>query len=167
MAELEELRLRLVRLVAKRCPHWSPLQREDVVQEALIKVERVLTRRAPDDPLPTAYLARCAHTAICDELRRARWRYEVATDEGEERTFEAGAPSPLRQAWSRQILEGVQSCLRGLRDDRRHGVWLHLQGYSAREAAELLGLQARQAENLIFRGRGDLRRCLRDRGIEP
>jgi RNA polymerase sigma-70 factor (ECF subfamily) len=58
----------------------------------------------------------------------------------------------------------ILACLGQLQERRRVAVTLHLQGYAVGEVASALGWTEKQAENLVYRGLGDLRRCL---GGEP
>ena len=50
---------------------------------------------------------------------------------------------------------------------RRLAVTLHLQGHSVPEVGRLMGWSAKKADNLVYRGRADLRECLELRGIRP
>ena len=76
-------------------------------------------------------------------------------------------PDPERAAGSRRAGEGIRGCLRRLAPDRRVAVVLHLQGHTVREVAEMLGWNAKRADNLVYRGLSDLRKCLTAKGIEP
>ena len=114
------------------------------------------------------YLAKAAHGAVVDELRRlGRLREEpldVETDGGAMAAPEAG---PERRAASAEIAGGIRACLRGLGRPRRLAVTLYLQGCTVPEAAGLLRWSAKKTENLVYRGLADLRRCLAMKGLQP
>ena len=75
--------------------------------------------------------------------------------------------NPERAGADREIRRGVRDCLLTLVRPRRLAVTLHLQGHSVRESAQLLEWNPKRVENLIYRGLGDLRRCLAGKGIAP
>ena len=48
----------------------------------------------------------------------------------------------------------------------RDAVGLHLEGLTTHEIADLLGWNEPKARNLVYRGLNDIRRCLKEAGIE-
>lgn len=107
---------------------------------------------------------------IIDEIR--------SSSRKKERTLELSEPSieeiavehsPSRDPES--ILSGqrasvdIRTCLERLSEERQTAVILSLQGYRAAEIAQEFGWKTRRAENLVTRGRNNLRDCLRKKGI--
>lgn len=166
--DLESLRERLAAAVARVCPHWLRDQREDLVQTALVRIMEIMRREEKEGSFNATYLWRTAYSVTLDEIRRARWKREVPL---EDEPGGASAPGrradPERVAALRETGEGVRACLRGLLPPRRRAVLLHFLGYAPRDAAVILGKSARQISNLIYRGLGDLRRCLERKGLAP
>ena len=74
--------------------------------------------------------------------------------------------SPERAADRRRLLELVLAQLQDLPPDRRRAVALHLQGFTTQEIADLLTWTEPRARNLVYRGLDELRRRLRQQGIE-
>ena len=162
------LRRKLEAAVATLCPRALADRREDLVQEALLRVSRILARSEPDRELNATYLWRTAYCALIDELRRLRRRGEVALeDAGPPEALASPRPGPKSGSRSREIRRALAECLKGLVERRRLAVILHLQGERPREAAELLGWPRKRVHNATFRGLGDLRRCLEAKGVAP
>lgn len=162
--ELEALRADLVQAVQRVCPPWLSDRREDLVQEALIRVAEI-RRREPDRELAPSYLRRAAYNALVDEIRRLRRRRETSL-EGEEGTLQPPSEAPGPERWSagRQIGRAIHDCLTRMVPPRRRAVALYLQGHSGPESAELMGWTAKRTNNLVYRGLDDLRRCLTAKG---
>lgn len=162
------LRRELEAAVAALCPSSLADLREDLVQEALLKVARLATASPAGRELNATYLWRTAYCALVDELRRLRRRGEVALEEaGSPETLASPRPGPVAASRSREIRRALEDCLKHLLDPRRLAVILHLQGEPPREAAKLLGWPAKRVHNLTFRGLRDLRRCLSSHGVTP
>ena len=169
--EVLRLRRRLERSVASVCPLSMADLREDLVQDALLKVLRILESRPADAELNATYLWRTAYCALVDELRVLRRRSEVALGdpEGDDPgpALESPEPGPARKCRSAEIRRAFDHCLGLMAESRRLAVILHLQGESAGDAADLLGWAKKRVYNLTFRGLQDLRGCLEKRGVTP
>lgn len=162
------LRRDLEAAVATLCPPSLADRREDLVQEAMLKVARIVGRSGPDRELNATYLWRTAYSALVDELRRLRRRGEVALEEaGAPETLPSPRPGPGASRRGFEIRRALAECLKRLVEPRRLAVILHLQGERPREAAELLGWPRKRVHNLTFRGLRDLRRCLSSQGVSP
>jgi len=169
-ADLEAIRYRLVQAVARQCPPWLAGRREDLVQDAMLRVAEVL-RRDPQRQLNSAYLRQAAYCALVDEIRRYRRRRETSLDsfgnpEGEAISLDPPSPTvdPETASAGRQLGGAIQDCLGGLVPPRRHAVVLYLQGYGGPESARLLGWDKKRVNNLVYRALDDLRRCLGGKG---
>lgn len=161
-----ELREQLTRAVRRICPPWLASQADDIVQEAMIRLMRVIRTSDSDRELKASYLWRVAHTTTIDEIRRRKADREVSLDDdGTARIPDDDSPSPERVARGSQLQQGLRDCLGGLNDDRRRAVTLYLQGHGVTEAAALLGYPHKRTENLIYRGLASLRDCLSSKGF--
>jgi RNA polymerase sigma-70 factor (ECF subfamily) len=166
-----DLRVRLERAVARACPQWFSAHRDDVVQNALVKLVRKMEqdRGGRNSGFSPMYLMKAAHGAAVDEIRR--WcRGGKATrtldDEVLERRPSPDA-GPERSSVSREIGRAIQECLAGLVGSRQLAVTVYLQGSTAPETSRRLGWTLSKTEKLVYRGLSDLRRCLGEKGIEP
>ena len=173
-AELEEIRRRLLQAVRRLCPSWLADRREDLVQDAMLRVVDVL-RRDPERQLNNAYLRRTAYSALVDEIRRVRRRRETSLEgygsgsgDGEPAPLQplSELPDPEASSAGRQLGGAIQDCLGRLVPPRRHAVVLYLQGHGVPDSARLLGWDAKRTSNLVYRALDDLRRCLGAKGYE-
>lgn len=162
------LRRQLVQSVRRVCPGWLANQAEDIVQVAMIRVFEILRRSEGNLILNSSYLSKVAFSATVDEIRRLRSRKEVPL---EEQAVESVAGvvrlDPERVGAGQEIGRAVRHCLCTLAEPRRLAVALHLQGHSVPEIGPLLGWNNKRAENLVYRGLADLRRCLASKGFKP
>jgi RNA polymerase sigma-70 factor (ECF subfamily) len=147
----------LRRAVGKICPRELASVREDLLQVALLRVLEMEKTGEQNRVRTASYLWRVAWSAVVDEVRRLRRRPTVSM-EGEEPSC---APQP-------QLAVALRECLGLLAvEHRRAAVVLHLHGFSAGEAARMLGREVKQVQNATYRGLAELRRCLSSKGHAP
>ncbi len=164
--DLARLRHELDHALARMCPRWMADEREDLLQSALIRVMRLANKRRAPDPVPARYIRKVAYTQVVDEIRRRRRRRESSLERLEEGGAEFSSPisDPERDTSSRELSLAIQDCIQKLIPSRRRAITLALLGRKNREIAELMGWKPKRAENLVTRGRAELRRCLEGKG---
>lgn len=163
---LRKLRRALERAVRGVCPPWLREQREDIVQNALMRVVRILESDEEKRIWAHSYLWKLAFTETAAEIRRRRVRREEPM-EPEHLEREPARGDPEQAAASREIGLAIVDCLGGVIESRRRPVLLKLYGFGLTETARLLGLERKRVDNLLYRGLADLRRCLQGKGIRP
>ena len=177
-AVVEEFGVMLRRAIVRLCPHDKGLQFDDIEQEARLRLWRALQ----DERKVTnyaSYLYRIAATATIDAMRRIQARHEEQLDILTEQRSDDGeiliapvsatAPdknSPERLAESREAVGTVMSVLARLPDEQRRAVGMYLQGMTSQEVADLMGWTEPKSRNLIYRGLKELRKSLREEGID-
>jgi len=173
-AVVEEFGVMLRRAIVRLCPHDKGLQFDDIEQEARLRLWRALQ----DERKVTnyaSYLYRIAATATIDALRRVQARHEEQleilidqrTDDGD--IMLAPAPvkdSPERLAESREAVDKVMSAVAKLPDAQRRAVGMYLQGMTSQDVADLMGWSEPKSRNLVYRGLKELRKSLREEGID-
>ena len=149
-------------LLARRFPRIPPGSADDILQNALVRVLKAVRREGNRDITPY-YLMRALRWTVIDEVRSWVRRPESPIEK---------APPPLTNdppledlVEGRETREALRGCLGGLIPPRRRAVVLYLLGHTVAEIARLTGWGGRRAENLVYRGLDDLRRCLRERGV--
>jgi len=171
---VEEFGMQLRRAIIRFCPRDKGLQFDDIEQDARMRLWRALQ----DEREVTnyaSYLYRIAATATIDALRRIQARHEEQlellieqrTDDGE--NLLAPAPvkdSPERLAESREAVDKVMSAVAKLPDAQRRAVGMYLQGMTSQDVADLMGWSEPKSRNLIYRGLKELRKSLREEGID-
>jgi RNA polymerase sigma-70 factor (ECF subfamily) len=166
--EWEALRGRLKAAVTRACPHWLVEQIEDIVQVVLLQLLDSVKKCEGRRGFSSIYLAKAAHGATVDEIRRRARRREISEqDMPAAGPIVSNAPNPERDSAARELGRGVQDCLARMVYPRRLAVILHLHGCTVRETASRYRWTAKKAENLVYRGLRDLRRCLAAKGFAP
>jgi RNA polymerase sigma-70 factor, ECF subfamily len=153
----------LRRMLHKLCPSRRGIQVEDLEQEVALRILRSL-RSGLEIENPASFLYRVAATATVDALRRVEARREEPLIPGDEEDGdgpEAREPDPEEAARTAELGRRLREALAELPDNRRRAVSFHLQGFTTRETADLLGWTEAKARNLTYRGLEDLRRRLR------
>lgn len=162
-----QLRAKLARAVTASCPLWLSDSAEDIVQSAMLRVINLTKKNEGKTDFNSSYLWRVAYSALVDEIRRRRRRREVEFTEDAVcgPHLNLGSPDPERQAGAKEMGAFVRDCLKQMLETRRSAVTAYLHGHSVPETARLLGWTSKKAENLVYRGLADLRRCLQSKGI--
>lgn len=165
----QALRQTLERAVARSCPAWLASRREDIVQAAMMRVVGRSRDGKSLDEMSSSYLFRVAYTSLVDEIRLQRRRRMEQTDSAHdtETPLPSAGPSPEQRAQSRQLGRAIKACLERLAQTRNIAVSLYLQGCNVPEISGRVGWSRKQAENAVYRGLADMRRCLSDKGVQP
>ena len=179
-AVVEEFGVFLRRAIVRMCPRDKGLQFDDIEQEARLRLWRALQSEREVTNY-ASYLYRIAATATIDAMRRIQARHEEQldilteqkSDDGEiliaPRIASATAPdkdSPERVAESREAIESVKSVLAKLPAEQRRAVGMYLQGMTSQNVADLMEWTEPKSRNLIYRGLKELRKSLREEGID-
>ena len=136
------------------------------MQAALLRiVKQAQTRRI--DALPPGYLHKVAYTSLVDEIRHQRRRRFDRTGSLEFDTVQTERPDPEAGVLARDLGRAIKACLHALAQMRNLAVSLCLQGCGVAEVAHTAGWSKKQADNAVYRGLADMRRCLVDKGVQP
>lgn len=166
--EWEALRGRLKAAVVRACPHWLTEEIEDIVQVVLLQLLDKLKKSEGKKGFSSIYLAKAAHGATVDEIRRRVRRREFPEEGMRPNEPAVGkTENPERTSVLQELGRGVQKCLARMVRPRRLAVTLHLHGCTVTETAKRNGWTAKKAENLVYRGLKDLRSCLASKGLAP
>jgi RNA polymerase sigma-70 factor, ECF subfamily len=165
---------RLRRVIARACPPELAAEREDIEQEARLRIWKALESGTLVER-PASFIYRVALTATVDAWRRHRARpqgHRAELGEGglevEGARTEPVAPDapPDTVAGARELGRRVRAAMTELVENRRLAVALHLQGFGVPEVARLTGWTEAAARKLVYRGLADLRARLREEGID-
>lgn len=162
----EQIRQVLDRALARLCPDWLQSSRDDLIQTAMLRILEKHGSGEGNRSVNSSYLYKTAHSVMIDEIRRVQRRGETALETAPN-AEESDMENPYRATVGESISAALRICLARLARSRRLGVTLYLQGHRVPEVARLLGWRSKQADNSVYRGLSDLRRCLKERGFEP
>jgi RNA polymerase sigma factor (sigma-70 family) len=160
------------RAIARISPHYLHLHRDEIEQEARIRLWQAL-RSERNIADPASYLYRIAATATIDAVRRVKARREsplTVVEDPDERPQQLPsvepADSPERVAVGKEIGDHIRRALAMLPDRRRRAVGLYLQGFTTEEISGLLAWSEPKARNLVYRGLKELRQQLGRQGVD-
>lgn len=142
---------------------------DEVVQEVRIRLWRAFPSSEQISRLGASYVYRTATSAALDLIRRRRARGGEITDPADERMemLPTKVRGPHAELESNEAVEDILATTEGLLPPRRAVVRMFLNGYDREEIADALGWSEAKTRNLLYRGLGDLRDRLRERGIDP
>lgn len=147
-ALLTVLRPRLCGYLSSRVPRGADVGVEDVVQEVLLAVARLLPRfEGPVDKFEATVYATADHKAVdawrySGRLRRSA-RHVPLEDIHPEKALEVATYlSPERLFDDRQALGELNEGFRRLSPQQRAVVWLRAEGRSSAEVGAMLGISA-------------------------
>ncbi|MEZ4662532.1 MAG: sigma-70 family RNA polymerase sigma factor [Caldilineaceae bacterium] len=144
---------------------------QDFVQDTLEKLARnqhaLLTKYGGTGRF-TSWMAQVIRNEIAGELRRAAWQKRAIYDPADVLTHVTSVGDcPEQMAAAAQIGEVLHSCLQQLPAHYRIAVWDRLvEGDSAEEVGERLGISANAVNLLVFRGKKKLRAYLEEAGVD-
>jgi RNA polymerase sigma-70 factor (ECF subfamily) len=162
------LRDRLSRALARRCPRWLRNQRDDIVQMAIMRLVQVAGRDERTTPYPSSYLWKVAYSAMIDEIRRLkRQRLVPIEPESLEIAGDDSRANPERAHAARETAAAIRDCIGALNPPRRRAVTLYLLGHPVPDIGRLMGWKLKKAENLVYRGLEATRNCLDAKGFHP
>ena len=176
-AILEKYGAYLRQTIARTCPKDLGIQFEDIEQEARLRLWRAIEAEREIN-FHGSYIYKIVVSVTINAINHAKARREeqlrlAEDDENEDAaeapttTLTAGAEnSPEAQAEREELLRKVEEAMARLPENRRLAVGLHLKGMTTDEIADLMGWSEPKARNLLYRGLKDLRKELRDAGIE-
>jgi len=153
--------------VRRSCPGLSAADVEDFVQSIMVALLRRMGEGEENPTYSSIYLQKMAYGVMVDELRRRGRRPATPMDVDSSDRFASAAPDPERAAASGETAAGIRDCVSRLVAPRRRAVTLHLLGCGVTEIARRSGWSGKRADNLLYRGLADLRRCLESKGLKP
>jgi len=151
-APWQDMATRLRPFVARRV---SPTDIDDVLQDVFIRLQRGLPALRDEERF-TSYLFQIARSSIAEHLR-ARARHPLPAEPREAEPPAEPAEADDREA-SRMLAACVSVFVARLPSPYREAVTLvELEGLTAREAAEMVGISVSGMKSRVQRGRAQLR----------
>lgn len=155
-ATLTEHDRRIIRSMAGRYANAYPfLNRDDLVQEGMIRASRSLAGHDPDRSPRQALLRRCLHTRFLDMVRSELGRTPGTARSNRfwrETRMDENIPDPcdvdpVREISIREIRDLVMESVGGLSETERSVVALTLEGHPDTYIADQVGCSAPRVSN--------------------
>lgn len=151
-APWQDVAARLRPFIARRV---SPAEIDDVLQDVFVRVQRGLPRLRDEERF-TSWLFQIARSSVAEHMRtRARHPVAADGDAGDERAVETEDDD--REA-ARELAGCVSMFVAQLPSPYREAITLvELEGRTAKEAAEMVGVSVSGMKSRVQRGRARLR----------
>lgn len=134
---------------------------EDVAQDAMLRLWQYADRWQSGGPGVAAWLTRVATNLCLDRIRRRRF---VSDDAAPERADDAVLADAAIEA--DEVRAAVAACIEALPDRQRASIVLtYYEEQPNKMAAEILAMQIKAFESLLFRARATLRACVEGKGV--
>ena len=156
VAPWQDVAARLRPFIARRV---SPTEIDDVMQDVFVRMQRGLPTLRDDERF-TSWLFQIARNSVADHLR-TRARHPLSVDDGApEQPVE---PDDDDREAARSLSSCVSMFVAQLDSPYREAVTLvELEGLTAREAAEMVGISVSGMKSRVQRGREQLRKLFDD-----
>ncbi|MEA2006061.1 MAG: sigma-70 family RNA polymerase sigma factor [Acidobacteriota bacterium] len=138
---------------------------DDIFQEVKIKIWKILNSEKEIKNY-SSYIRKIVESSTIDHLRRLRKEEEVIFQEKQKQISERKtlyARNPLSDA---KMEETIGHTVESLLESRKKVVKLFLLDMSIEEIAISFGWSNDKTRNLLYRGLNDLKKKLKERGIE-
>ena len=137
----------------------SAADADELAQETFLRLWQRAASYRPGEVQLTTWLHRIAHNLAVDALRGQRPE-SAGLEPGVEGD---GGANPEHLALSGETGRQLAAAMTALPDNQRSALLLcQVQGFSNREAADIMGVGVRALESLMARGRRALRAALQD-----
>jgi RNA polymerase sigma-70 factor (ECF subfamily) len=134
---------------------------EDIAQDAFLKLWQYGNSWRAGGPGVAAWLTRVATNACLDRLRKRRFQSDDAAPERED-----DAPLADHQIETEQVRAAVIDCIQALPDRQRAAIVLtYYEEQQNQSAANVLAMQIKAFESLLFRARAALRQCIEGKDV--
>ena len=161
--------MRLRAVIERHCRGSAALDPDDIAQEVRIRLWRALERDRNAE-FSASYISRTVLSVVVDAVRRnppTAHSVEEYADSGDlalpEGLVERAGPDS--DAQSEAVSRALNQALSELPPQRRLAVQFTLQGFTAAECGELLGISGEAARKLAERGMATVREWLGLRGF--
>jgi len=151
--------------IQKFSPQRKGIDPDDILQEVKIKIWNVLNNEKNIDNY-ASYIKKIVNSSVIDHLRKIRREERVFSLEIQRKIAER------RSAYNKERID-IEECrnilgqaVDSLLYSRRKVVKLYLLNMTLKEIAEFFGWSQHKTRNLLYRGLSDLKKILREKGIE-
>ena len=151
--------------IQKFAPQRKGIDPDDILQEVKIKIWNILSDEKKIDNY-ASYIKKIVNSSVIDQLRRIRREERVIFTEMQRKIAER------RSTYNKEKIDDVEcknilgQSVDSLLESRRKVVKLYLLNMTLEEIAEFFNWSPHKTRNLLYRGLNDLKKILKEKGIE-
>ncbi len=151
--------------ILKFNPHRFGLDPDDISQEIRIKIWRLL-QDEKDIKNYSSYIKKIVNSSVIDFLRKRKRDEGILFSEKQMKISEIKKDYPSAYSFEDEFRDTVARAVDSLIESRRKAVRLHLLDMTIEEISAFYNWSSNKTRNLLYRGLTDLKRILKDKGIE-
>jgi RNA polymerase sigma-70 factor (ECF subfamily) len=146
-------------------PQKNGIDPDDIVQEVKIKLWNVLIDEKKIYSI-SSYIKKIVNSCVIDQIRKSKREEGVISKEKRKKISDRRSYYKKHNFSERELKNMVGEAVESLMESRRRVVRLFLLNMTLQEIAIVLNWSEAKTRNLLYRGLDDLKRMLREKGIE-
>ena len=151
--------------IQKFDPQKSGIDPEDISQEVIIKIWKVLHDEKNVHNY-ASYIEKIVNSTVIDQLRRFRRQTGIINIEKRKRIADQKNHYTMNSRVETDHSESIGKAIGTLMESRRKPVRLFLLNMTLDEISIYLNWSRDKTRNLLYRGLADLKRALKEQGID-
>ena len=146
-------------------PQHSGIDPEDIYQEVKIRIWRILKNEKKIDNY-SSYIMKIVNSTVIDQIRKSRRQGEIILAEKQKNISENRNSYKILNKDEYLLKDIIGQAVDNLRESRKKVVKLYLLNLTIEEIAALFGWTKHKTRNLLYRGLNDLKKEIRNRGVD-
>jgi RNA polymerase sigma-70 factor (ECF subfamily) len=156
----------LIRIhIIKFNPQKFGVDPDDISQDVRIKIWHLLQNEKNIKSFPS-YLKKIVNSSVIDFLRKRKRDDGILFTERQMKVSEIKKDYPAAFSPEEEFRDTVARAIESLIESRRKVVRLHLLDMTIDEISSFYNWSSNKTRNLLYRGLSDLKRILKDKGID-
>lgn len=151
--------------IQKFHPQKNGLDPDDIFQEVKIKLWRILNDEKRIGNY-SSYIKKIVDSTVIDHIRKCRREQGIFLLEKQKKISETKRRYEDEKSQSKPLYDKIGEAVDSLIESRKKVVKLYLLNMTIEEISILLNWSKDKTRNLLYRGLADLKRKLRETGIE-
>ena len=151
--------------ILKFNPQKNGIDPDDISQEVKIKLWNVLIDEKKIYSYPS-YIKKIVNSCVIDQIRKSRRQEGVISNEKRKKISDRCSFYKKHDSSESELKNMVGEAVESLMDSRRRVVKLFLLNMTLEEISIFLDWSEAKTRNLLYRGLDDLKKKLKEKGIE-
>jgi RNA polymerase sigma-70 factor (ECF subfamily) len=146
-------------------PQKNGIDPDDIFQEVKIKLWNVLSDEKKIYSY-SSYIKKIVNSCVIDQIRKSKRQEGVISNEKRKKISDRRSFYKKHNSYENELKNMVGEAVESLMESRRRVVRLFLLNMTLEEIAIFLNWSEAKTRNLLYRGLDDLKRMLKEKGIE-